>query len=83
MKQFHELNESELEELRKTQRERATAEGRDLLQDVVCAIRPNQNKCQCSDELKERMAAGETYEEIMKDVSDALMEFEYPNKAEL
>jgi hypothetical protein len=46
MKQFSELTEEEKAELEKQRKERAKREGRDLLDDVVCAFRPIEG-CDC------------------------------------
>lgn len=48
-KQFHELTDAEKAELEQSQRDRAKAEGRELLQDVVCAYRPSLNVSKCAD----------------------------------
>lgn len=46
VRQFSELNENEIADLDRTLKERAKAEGCDLLEDVVCAFRPLEG-CDC------------------------------------
>ncbi len=46
VKQFSDLTVEEKAELEKTRKERAKREGRDLLDDVICAFRPIEG-CDC------------------------------------
>lgn len=46
VKQFSELSECEKNDLRQQSYERAVREGRELLEDVVCAYRPREG-CSC------------------------------------
>jgi len=46
VRQFSELTEEELEQLRKQMKERAVREGTDLLEDVVCLwVEPKRIEC--------------------------------------